>query len=158
MKLESPRELWSHGDDKVREFGKAFFVVLALVGAAAARRALAHHPVEPVHAVPDLSLKLAIVWEAAKVPWLSAWAVLTFACAFPWFVRPVYVALTLVGMAIGFAVGNVLLGATWLTLFVAIGRLRRASSPVELERDPARATYWKPHEKVRSSSRYYRQY
>ena len=154
MKTFSPREIWAHDDGKIREFGKAGFVVLAILGALAARRALAAHPL----VLGLTGSRLPIVWQAARLYWLSGWALLTFAGAFPWFTRPLYVAMTVVGMSIGAVLGHAVLALTFFTLFVAIGRLRRTSSPVEMGFDRAAPTYWKTHEQVSDPKRYYRQY
>lgn len=152
MHLPSVREIWSHDDERVREFGKAFFVVLAIFGAVAARSALARMTVSL-----DGATRLAVTWQAAKLWWLSAWAVLTFAAAFPWFMRPVYVVVNLVGMCIGFVVGQVVLALMWLGMFVTMGRMRRATSPIQKAFDRERPSYWRPHAPVKSD-RYYRQY
>ena len=53
---------------------------------------------------------------------------------------------------------NRLLEVTPQFLEAVIGRLRRPTSPVEKSPDRSAPTYWKPHPKVGSSSRYYRQY
>lgn len=154
MKLPSPSEIWSHEDRRVRDFGKAFFVILAAFGAMAAWRALGACPREALCA----DGRLPVIWHAARTWWLSAWAVLTFAAAFPWAMRPVYLVLTLVGMSIGFVLGHAVLALVWVTLFVTIGRMRRATSPVTRAFDRAAPSYWTPHAKVRSTTRYYRQY
>lgn len=152
LSLPKPSEFWNHEDQKVRDFGKAFFVVLAFFGAMAARRALAacdgHFP----------EGKLAVIWSAGRTWWLTAWAVLTFASAFPWFARPVYVAISVVGMSIGFVLGNAVLALMFFTLFVVIGRMRRPSSPVARGFEPGAASYWSTHKSAGSTARYYRQY
>lgn len=154
MKLPSVREMWGHEDDRVREFGKAFFVVLVIFGALAARSALNKLGAAPL----DGALRMAVAWEAAKLWWLSAWAVLTFATAFPWFTRPVYVLMNLVGMSIGFVFGHVVLGMMWIGMFATIGYMRRATSPVQMRFDKQAQTYWKKHATVKSPDRYYRQW
>lgn len=154
MKLHSPRELWSHEDEKVREFGKAFFVFLAVIGAIAAHRAL-----RAVGAGwTPLDTSLPIVWQAARHWWLSAWAVLTFSAAFPWFSRPVYVLAMLLSMCVGFVLSNVILFLMFATLFVFIGRMRAASSPIKKGFESGSPTYWQKHKGVEGPARYYRQY
>lgn len=154
MKLFSPKELWSHEDDKVREFGKAFFVFLAAIGAVVAHKAL-----RAVGAGwTPLETAAPIVWHAARTWWLSAWAVLTFSAAFPWFSRPVYVLAMLFSMCIGFVVSNVVLFLMFATLFVAIGRLRAATSPIQKSFEKNAPSYWKKHRSVDGTGRYYRQY
>jgi hypothetical protein len=150
LKLPSPSEIWSHDDQRVRDFGKAFFVVLAAFGAWSAYRALG--------ASPAGTPRLPVIWAAARTWWLAAWAVLTFAAAFPWAMRPVYLLLTVVGMSIGFVLGHAVLALTFFTMFVAIGRMRRASSPVARGFDRQASSYWSAHPKVNSATRYYRQY
>lgn len=147
-----PSEFWNHDEQRIRDFGKAFFVVLALFGAMAARRALSS-----AHAHLEVS-RLDIVWHAARSWWLAAWAVLTFASAFPWFTRPVYVVISVVGMSIGFLLGHTVLALMFFTLFVTIGRARRATSPIAKGLDPAASTYWSTHRTADSTARYYRQY
>lgn len=154
MMLPSPSEIWSHDDQRVRDFGKAFFVILAAVGGVAAWRALGACPHQELCAAG----RLTVIWEAARMWWLSAWAVLTFAAAFPWAMRPAYLILTVLGMSIGFVLGHAVLALVFFTLFVTIGRGRRATSPVIRTFDRSAASYWAPHAKVRSTTRYYRQY
>lgn len=154
MKLHSPKELWSHEDERVREFGKAFFVFLAVIGAIVAHRAL-----RAVGAAwLPLETSTPIVWHAARTWWLSAWAVLTFTAAFPWFSRPVYVLAMLASMCIGFVLSNVILFLMFATLFVVIGRLRAASSPIKKGFEQGAPSYWSKHRGVEGQSRYYRQY
>ena len=154
MKLPSPREIWAHDDERVREFGKAFFVFLAILGALAARHALR---AVGAHLRP-LDVSVPIAWQAARHWWLGAWAVLTFSAAFPWFSRPVYVVATVVSMIIGFVIGNTVLFLTFITLFVALGRLRASSSPIKKGFERDRASYWNKHRGVETTARYYRQY
>lgn len=154
MKLPSAKEIWAHDDEKVREFGKAFFVFLAIIGALMARSALKSKGAQ----LFPLEIGLPIAWDAARHWWLGAWAVLTFSTAFPWFSRPVYVIATIASMAIGFVVSNVVLFLMFATMFVFIGRMRAATSPIKKRFERDTATYWTKHKSVEATDRYYRQY
>jgi hypothetical protein len=147
-----PSEFWNHDEQRIRDFGKAFFVVLAVFGGMAARRATnACHGNYPVG-------YFQVVWEAAQYWWLTAWAVLTFTNAFPWFTRPLYVVVSVVGMSIGFVLGHAVLALMFFTLIVWIGRMRRPTSPIAKTLDTAAPTYWSAHRPAGSTARYYRQY
>lgn len=154
MKLPSPAEIWAHEDEKVREFGKAFFAFLCIVALVVGRRKLQACGMS----LFPVANSWPILWGAMG-PWLlGAWAVLTFTSAFPWFSRPVYVAATIFSMIIGFVMGHVVLLLLFVTLFVTIGRLRAASSPIRKSFEKDAQSYWIKHRPAPEAGRYYRQY
>jgi len=154
MVIPSPLALWNDPVEKVRGFGKFLSLVLAVVGlwvAIGSRTCGSLNALAP-------RCPFAAAWAAGESYWLAALLVLIVSILAPAVIRPGYVLLSFVGMCIGFVLGHAILIVTYLTLFVIIGRLRRATSPVTMGFDPSLATYWTGHGPAKSLDRYYRQY
>ena len=142
MKPPNIKEIAGHDTRRMREFWLTLGVVMLLIALFRSRAVLG----EP-----------AAMWRAARAFWVGSVLALGVGAAYPRPFLPLYIAGTVAGMSIGFVIGNLILAVLFFTLFVAIGLVRRRSSPIQRSFDRATPTYWKRYEPV-DPKRYYRQY
>ena len=97
---------------------------------------------------------------AASVFWALALVLPVLGMAAPGAVRPVYLAMTLIALPIGFVISHVLLGAVFYIVFGSVGLffrlIGRDSLHRRIERD--RPTYWTERGEPRPAASYYRQF
>jgi len=88
----------------------------------------------------------------------AAFGVLAFAA--PAALKPIFIALSLIGAPIGFCVSALVLGLIYYTILTPIGLFFRWTGRDALERrfDPGRSTYWMPREAEPPLKQYFRQY
>jgi hypothetical protein len=153
MVIPNIRELYGHPDEKIRGFGKLASLILVGIGIWMAVKSRAAGSPTCAFGCP-----FATFLAAGKACWFAALVVLAGSIFAPCLIRPFYILLSFVGMCVGFVLGHVVLTLTYLTLFVLIGRLRRATSPVTKRFEPSVPTYWTKRGPAKSLDRYYRQY
>ncbi|MEM7199918.1 MAG: SxtJ family membrane protein [Planctomycetota bacterium] len=75
-------------------------------------------------------------------------------------IKPVFIALMVVSLPIGWVISNVLLGAIYFGMFMPVGLLFRATGRDKLNRqpDPSVDSYWHVRDKPRAPASYLRLY
>jgi hypothetical protein len=140
---------WKPGRRQLRAFGAAGAILLAAIAAwVFFRRAF-------------FGLSLAAPAASVTAGALLAAAVLLaiLAAAAPRALRPLYLALTALGLPIGFVMSYVILGVVYFGLFTPIALIFRLVGRDALCRkfDRGASTYWRPHRATDEIRRYFRQ-
>jgi hypothetical protein len=80
--------------------------------------------------------------------------------AAPQILKPIFLGLSLILMPIGLVVGEILMMAVFLFVFLPIGLIFRmmGRDRLQLTIDRSRSSYWQPKEISSSKERYFRQY
>jgi len=141
---------WNPDRTMLRRFAVVATVIFAaLAGWVAWRSAIVGVDV-PQRAVP---------WVAGILAALAAWAGVAAAAA-PAAIRPVYLALTAIGLPIGFVVSQVVLVGVYYGVLTPIGLILRLAGqdPMRRRFDRSAGTYWDRRDPDVAVERYFRQY
>ena len=78
----------------------------------------------------------------------------------PAVIRPVFLALMIVAMPIGWIVGELILLTVFFGVVWPVGLLQRVlkRDPLQLKIDPSTESYWQPKQQPRGPRDYYRQF
>jgi hypothetical protein len=141
---------WHPDRRRLRGFGLAALVAFAALGAWVWVR----------HSIIGFALGGAAAETAAGVLWAAAGACGALAAAAPACLRPLYVALSLLGAPIGFVLSYVILAIVYYGILTPIGLAMRLAGrdPLHRKFDRSAGTYWVRRDGATGARRYFRQF
>lgn len=141
---------WHPDRRRLRGFGLAALVAFAGLGAWVWVR----------HSIFGFAIGDRAAETAAGVLWAMAGACGVLAAAAPACLRPLYVALSLLGAPIGFAVSYVILAIVYYGILTPIGLAMRLAGrdPLHRKFDRSAGTYWVRRNGAADARRYFRQF
>ena len=140
---------WKPTQRQLRQFGWICLVVFAALG----MLIYARHSVFRIHLDVSTARVLAVVLVGFGL--MCAFA----AIVAPGILRPLYIALTLITLPIGYVVSFVILAIMFYGVITPIGLFMRLIGRDTMQRklQPELATYWEPRQPVSDTQRYFRQ-
>jgi hypothetical protein len=141
---------WHPDRRRLRGFGLAALVAFAALGAWVWVR----------HSIVGFAIGDPAAETAAGVLWAAAGACGALAAAAPAWLRPLYVALGLLGAPIGFMVSHVILAIVYYGILTPIGLAMRLAGrdPLYRKFDRSAGTYWVRRPQAAEAKRYFRQF
>jgi hypothetical protein len=141
---------WRPGRRQLRDFGLVAVVAFAGLGAWAFVR----------HGIVGIDLPPPTARTVAYALWTLAGLCGVLALTAPAALRPLFVALTVVGFPIGYVVSHAVLAFLFYGVLTPIGLVFRLMGRDAMERrfDASRASYWQPRERVTDPQRYFKQF
>ena len=141
---------WHPDRRRLRGFGLAALVAFAALGAWVWVR----------HSIVGFTIGDRAAEAAAGVLWAAAGACGVLAAAAPAWLRPLYVALSILGAPIGFMVSYVILAIVYYGILTPIGLAMRLAGrdPLCRKFDRSAGTYWVRRPPAVEAKRYFRQF
>ena len=141
---------WRPDRRHLRGFGLAALVAFAALGAWVWVR----------HSIVGFAMGDRAAETAAGVLWAAAGACGALAAAAPAWLRPLYVALSLLGAPIGFVVSYVIMAIIYYGILTPIGLAMRlvGRDPLHRKFDRSAGTYWVRRDGAADARRYFRQF